>query len=128
LMLTLIDTGIRASEVCGLHLSDIREEYVLIRGKGDKEREIGITPTTAKYLWKYVKVHRRPARPEERQVFVGRRGQPLTPSGVDQALYRIRDPIGLTEVRLSAHTFRHSFARTGLERGGEVHSVRSLLG
>src|SRR5262249_40388305 len=128
LMLTLIDTGIRVSEVCGLQLSDIREDYVLVRGKGNKEREIGITPTTAKYLWKYVKVHRHPRQPEERRVFIGRRGTPLTPSGVDQALYRIRDAIGLTDVRLSAHTFRHSFARTWLERGGEVYSLSRLLG
>jgi len=128
LMLTLIDTGIRVSELCGLTLTDLQKDYVVVRGKGRKEREIGMTPTTAKYLWKYLKVHRRPARPDEQRVFLGRRGTPLTPSGVDQALYRIRDAIGIGGVRMSAHTFRHSFSRIWLERGGEVYSLSRLLG
>jgi integrase/recombinase XerD len=59
---------------------------------------------------------------------LGRRGTSLTPSGLDQALYRIRGEIGLRDVRLSAHTFRHSFARVWLERGGEVYSLSRLLG
>src|SRR5258708_3750513 len=117
-MLTLIDTGMRASELCNLRLDDIRSDHVVVMGKGRKEREIGITPTTAKYLWKYVKVHRHPAQPDESRVFVGRKGTPLTPSGIDQLLYRIRDEIGCTDVRFSAHTFRHSFARMWLEHGG----------
>jgi site-specific recombinase XerD len=128
LMLTLIDTGMRNSEICGLELDGIRVDHVLVRGKGDKEREIGITPTTAKYLWKYLKVHRRSAQPDETHVFLGRRGTPMTPSGIDQALYRIRDAIGLYEVRLSAHTFRHSFSRMWLEHGGELYSLSRLLG
>jgi integrase/recombinase XerD len=128
LMLTLIDTGMRNSEICGLEVDGVHPDYVLVRGKGDKEREIGITPTTAKYLWKYLKVHRRPARPSETHVFLGRRGTPMTPSGIDQALYRIRDEIGLYDVRLSAHTFRHSFSRMWLEHGGELYSLSRLLG
>lgn len=128
LMLTLIDTGMRNSEICDLEVDGVRTDHVLVRGKGDKEREIGITPTTAKYLWKYLKVHRYPARPEETHVFLGRRGMAMTPSGIDQALYRIRDEIGLYDVRLSAHTFRHSFARIWLEHGGELYSLSRLLG
>ncbi len=128
LLLTLIDTGIRVSELCGLKVGDVRQDHVVVMGKGKHEREIGITPTTAKYLWKYVKVHRRPAWPDEQRLFLGRRGTPLTPSGVDQALYRIRDEIGITGVRMSAHTFRHSFARIWLENGGELYSLSRLLG
>jgi hypothetical protein len=52
-----VDTSLRNSEICDLHVDGIRSDYVLVRGKGDKEREIGITPTTAKYLWKYLKVY-----------------------------------------------------------------------
>ena len=52
----------------------------------------------------------------------------MTPSGIDQALYRIRDAIGLYDVRLAAHTFRHSFARIWLEHGGELYSLSRLLG
>ena len=52
----------------------------------------------------------------------------MTPSGVDQMLYRIRDQADIKGVRVSAHTFRHSFARMWLEHGGEVYSLSRLLG
>jgi site-specific recombinase XerD len=127
LMLALIDTGMRASEICGLRVEDVQGDHIIIMGKGRKQREIGIMPTTAKFLWKYIKVHRQPSQPTD-WLFLGRRGTPLTPSGLDQALYRIRDTIGLHDVRLSAHTFRHSFARVWLERGGEIYSLSRLMG
>ena len=43
-------------------------------------------------------------------------------------LYRIRDQADIEGVRVSAHTFRHSFARMWLEHGGEVYSLSRLLG
>lgn len=128
LMLVLLDTGMRASELCGLTLEDIHQDHLIVMGKGRKEREIGISPATAKFLWKYTKLHRKTAYPSERHVFLSRRGEPLTPSGVDQMLYRIRDQADIEGVRVSAHTFRHSFARMWLEHGGEVYSLSRLLG
>jgi site-specific recombinase XerD len=128
LMLVLLDTGMRASELCGLTLDDIHQDHLIVMGKGRKEREIGISPATAKFLWKYTKLHRKTTYPSERHVFLSRRGEPLTPSGVDQMLYRIRDQADIEGVRVSAHTFRHSFARMWLEHGGEVYSLSRLLG
>jgi site-specific recombinase XerD len=128
LMLVLLDTGMRASELCGLTLDDLHQDHLLVMGKGRKEREIGTSPATAKFLWKYTKLHRKTTYPSERHVFLSRRGEPLTPSGVDQMLYRIRDQADIEGVRVSAHTFRHSFARMWLEHGGEVYSLSRLLG
>ncbi|HET8907706.1 MAG TPA: tyrosine-type recombinase/integrase [Ktedonobacterales bacterium] len=128
LMLVLLDTGMRASELCGLTLDDIHQDHLIVMGKGRKEREIGLNPATAKFLWKYTKLHRKTTYPNERHVFLSRRGEPLTPSGVDQMLYRIRDQADIEGVRVSAHTFRHSFARMWLEHGGEIYSLSRLLG
>jgi site-specific recombinase XerD len=58
LMLVLLDTGLRASEVCSLTLDDMHEGYLKVHGKGNKEREAGISPVTSKYLWKYVNQYR----------------------------------------------------------------------
>jgi site-specific recombinase XerD len=55
LMLVLLDTGMRASELCGLTLDDIYQDHLIIMGKGRKEREIGISPATAKFLMKLTK-------------------------------------------------------------------------
>lgn len=51
----------------------------------------------------------------------------MTPSGLDQMLYRIRDQADIEGARISAHTFRHSFARMWLEHGSEVYSLSRLL-
>jgi site-specific recombinase XerD len=54
LMLVLLDTGVRVSELCGMRLDSVREDHIKVFGKGAKEREVGTMASTTKYLWKYV--------------------------------------------------------------------------
>jgi site-specific recombinase XerD len=63
-----------------------------------------------------------------RSVFTSVTGRPLTPWGVDQVLQRVKEAAGITDVTVTAHKFRHTFARTWLERGGEVYSLSRLMG
>jgi integrase/recombinase XerD len=44
LLLMLLDTGMRISELCGLRVADVHDRYVRVLGKGRKEREIGLHP------------------------------------------------------------------------------------
>jgi site-specific recombinase XerD len=128
IMLLLLDTGIRVSELCGLVVEQVHEDYITVFGKGRKEREVGIGPEVRKLLWKYLAMYRRPAAPEVREVFLNKRGQPLTSSGIEQLLQEIKGQAGIEGVRVSAHTFRHTFARMFLERGGEVYKLSRLMG
>src|SRR5690242_4078676 len=61
-------------------------------------------------------------------LFLGRRGEPLKPSGVATLIDRIEKRCGLEGVRVSAHTFRHTFAKFYLERGGEVFKLSREMG
>lgn len=128
MMLLLLDTGIRVSELCGLKLGDIHEDYILVTGKGSKQREIGISPMLGKYLWKYIRLYRKPADPDDQHLLHSFRGVPLTPDGVDNILGVIRRRAGLTDVRVSPHVFRHTFARMYLARGGDVYKLSRLMG
>jgi site-specific recombinase XerD len=130
MLLTLMDTGIRVSELCGLTVDDVHEGYLTVFGKGAKEREVGLGPTASRALWKYLHVHRpRPVSSEqERHVFLGYRGVPMLRNGVNQALERIGRRAGLHGVRMSPHTFRHTFARGWLENGGEIFKLSRVLG
>lgn len=127
-MLVLLDTGIRVSELCGLTLDDLHEGFLKVFGKGRKEREVGVSPTTAKFLWKYINLYRAQEDDTVRTLFTGLTGRPMTPSGVDQILRKVQAAAGITDVRITAHKFRHTFARTWLERGGEVYSLSRLMG
>ena len=128
IILVLLETGVRISELCNLRVQDVHTDYIRVMGKGRKEREIGISAAVSKYLWKYINIYRKPHDEKELRVFMNRYHVPITPTGVDQILDDIRDRTGITGVRVSAHTFRHTFACTYLEQGGEIYKLSRLLG
>src|SRR5690348_6451317 len=127
-MLVLLDTGIRVAELCSLRLESVREGYLTIFGKGRKEREVGICPTTAKFVWKYVHQYRLAADDSVIALFTNFAGRPLQQSGVSKLIHRAGELAGIDDIPVTPHKFRHTFARTWLERGGEVYSLSRLMG
>jgi integrase/recombinase XerD len=127
ILLFLLDTGVRISEVCGLHITDVHDRYVKVFGKGRKEREIGMHPEMSKLLWKYIHKYRRPLDPSETALFIGR-GRPLQTDGVHELIKRIQEKSGLSGMKFSAHVFRHTFAKMYLERGGDLFKLSRELG
>ncbi|OGR99865.1 MAG: hypothetical protein A2V88_13870 [Elusimicrobia bacterium RBG_16_66_12] len=85
----LYNTGARASELCGLRLSDLRlcePAHVVLHGKGGKSRTVPLWSVTTDLLRAYLKAARRtPKAGHEDFVFIGRRGNALTRQG----LYKI---------------------------------------
>jgi site-specific recombinase XerD len=128
LLLVLLDTGIRLSELCYLTLDHVNDTYLVVIGKGDKEREVGFGPTTAKALWKYIHKFRKPKHEEEGRMFLTHDGLPMTPRGIYEVFLQMRAKAGIEGVRLSPHTFRHTMARMWLENGGEVFKLSRVLG
>lgn len=126
-LLFLLDTGVRAAEACSLPLVDLHVEagWAKVLGKGRREREVSFGQATRVQLVRYLRRYRRGDVP---QVFTGKRGEALTPSGLDQLIYRLGDWAGIEGVRCSAHTFRHTFAVNFLTRGGDLYALSRLLG
>jgi site-specific recombinase XerD len=132
IILLLCDTGIRLGELCNLRLEDFHlgvgdESYISVFGKGRKERHVGVSALVAKCLWKYISVHRQ-ADGEETRLFVGRSGKPLAPSAVQDMLKQIKRRIGLEGVRVSPHTFRHTFSVLYMKSGGKLERLSRELG
>jgi site-specific recombinase XerD len=127
----LLDTGVRASELCGLTLGNIfiakDEAYIKVLGKGKKEREIGLGDKARAELHRYIRQYRKGARPDE-PVFLSRFNEPLTTNGLDQLLCRLRDWARLGDTRAGAHKFRHTFAVNYLLNGGDVYKLSRLMG
>jgi len=118
ILLLLLDTGMRVNELASLRVEDVNLQscYVKVFGKGWKEREIGIYPEMAKLLWKHIQKYRKPANPEEKTLFIGLKG-PLSKHGIQSIIKRIQIHLGLTDIKFSAHVFRHTFVEMYLERG-----------
>ena len=131
IILILLDTGIRCSELTSLKLADVNIENRLlkVRGKGGKERLVPIGAKVQKALWKYlVHYNPEPATPRYNQVFLTRDGHPLTKDRLEAIVERYGKKAGITGVRVSPHTFRHTMAVTFLRNGGDIFSLQCILG
>ena len=129
--LMLLDTGVRAEELCGLRICDldIQGSAALVEGKGGKSRQVPFSPITRRALALYVQ-GRDPER--EMPVFLSERGAnaagPLTRIGLRLMIVRLGEAAHLTEARCTTHTFRHTFAISFLRAGGNVFTLQQMLG
>src|SRR5205085_4748915 len=89
----LLDTGIRAGELCtltldNLYLDNPHDAYIRVHGKGDKWREVGLGVETLKMLRKYL-AHQRKNAGEQAYVFPGHGEGQLTINALDHVFYRL---------------------------------------
>lgn len=131
IILTLLDTGIRCSELTGLKVTNVNLDGRLLKvwGKGSKERWVPIGGKVQKALWKYLTHHRpEPATPRYDNVFLTRDGRPLTKDRLEAIVEHYGKKAAISGVRVSPHTFRHTMAVTFLRNGGDVFSLQRILG
>lgn len=121
--------GLRASEVIGIGIEDLKLEQgcVLVRGKGDKERMVPIGRASAEALTDYLKlartvlvgVHHSPL------LFIARGGRPISRQRVWQLVERASRAAGR---HASPHMLRHSCATHMVENGADLRTVQTILG
>jgi site-specific recombinase XerD len=130
ILAVLLDTGIRASELCGLTLDcvwlDQDDAFLKVMGKGRKERELALGRTARLALRRYITRHRKPASKAETHVFLGRRGALLTVSGLEQIVTQLGERASVPHVH--PHRFRATFSVQYLLNGGDVYKLARLLG
>jgi integrase/recombinase XerD len=127
LLLSLIDTGARLSEMAGLKASDIDYEQNLLRvmGKGSKERYVPFGRRVAKAFMKYQLRHR-PEPVGTDNFWLRRGGQPLPASRIEKLVTMYGRKAGLT--RCYPHKLRHTSSVMFLRNGGDVFSLQRKLG
>lgn len=127
ILLTLLDSGVRAAELCALTLGDYdakRGRLLVQRGKGDKARFAVIGQRAQKAVWRYL-AQRPDAKPRD-PLFATRNGAPMQRTTLGQMVARMGDRAGVANVH--PHRFRHTFAINFLRNGGDVLTLRELLG
>ena len=127
ILLLLLDTGVRASELCALRLEnvDVIGKRAVVLGKGNKRRSVYFSRLTARAINQALRG--RNAAPSD-PVFRSERGEALTRSGLQQLLRRLARTAGVEAIRCSPHTFRHTCAIWFLRNGGQVFSLKEMLG
>jgi integrase/recombinase XerD len=130
IILVLFDTGVRASELCDMKISDVNltANNIKVLGKGQKERLVYFGKRTAKALWKYLTPRMKDANDDDRVFVVGPDDdpRPMTRDVLRKLVMRIGERAGVANVY--PHRFRHSFAITYLRNGGDLFTLQDLLG
>lgn len=126
--LFLLDSGLRAAELCSLDIDDIdiKSGAVLVeRGKMQKQRIVYVGATVRKQYRRYLAERGNPSRLDP--AFVSNRGgDRLTVNALVQLMRRLRLTTGIRQC--SAHTFRRTFATTCLQNGMNIYILAKLMG
>ena len=126
-LMTAYATGMRITEACTLHVSDIdsRRGVIHIRnGKGMRDRYVMLSPRLLACLREYFRV----TRPKGPELFPGREpGTSVSVDAVRSAMSRAVQAAGIKK-RVVPHLLRHSFATHLLEAGEDLRTIQVLLG
>ncbi len=128
---TLYSTGLRVSELCRLRLDALHLDagYILIRGKGGKERIVPTGPVAARWIVAWVRGYRLDLDPSLHVpwVYASPRGGHLTRHAF---WYRVKLYARAADIKMavSPHKLRHSFATHLLDHGADLRAVQLMLG
>jgi integrase/recombinase XerD len=129
---TMFSCGLRVSETVNLGITQIfeEEEYLKIKGKGNKERLVPIGKTALYWINLYRKEQRNLLEPKpgcNDIHFLNRRGGKLSRVMVFYILKELAQKAGIKK-NISPHTLRHSFATALVEAGADLRAVQQMLG
>ena len=125
----LYGTGIRRAELAGLDLASVKEKFIHVIGKGNKERIVPLTEKAREALKAYKKV--RPAlvnvRKPEQALFLSQLGGRLTTRQIARRVEKLLRNVSGAK-RLSPHILRHSYATHLMDHGADLREIQELLG
>jgi|SaaInlStandDraft_6_1057023.scaffolds.fasta_scaffold34829_2 integrase/recombinase XerC len=122
----LYSTGIRISECLSLTKKQLNSEYLIILGKGNKERYVPLMLDLAEHIYTYLKLL--PFNlAEDEEIFRGVRGAALSPRIIQRKLQKLRLEYNLPDYA-TPHALRHSFATHLLDNGANLRSIQEILG
>ncbi len=130
----LFASGLRVSELCSIQLSDIqiRQRFIRVVGKGNKERIVPFSKSSKEALENYINglridLTKKKNSKHDNYLFLNEFGNPLTTRGVQYILNSIEKKLKLG-MSLHPHKFRHTFATTMLDRGADLRTIQEILG
>ena len=129
---TLYSCGLRVSELINLKCSKLflEDGFLIVIGKGNKERAVPLNKILIKYLKNYIcliRSHQDIATGHEDYVFLNNRGKQLTRMMIFTIVKKYTEKSGIKK-NISPHTFRHSFATHLLKGGADLRAIQTMLG
>ncbi len=130
IVLTLLDTGMRASELCDIKIKKVyfEERQILVLGKGGKERRLRVSQDTIGIIRHYLNSRgcSKLSTCREQYLFLGSSNKKITRHTLRLLCNRLEVRANVAHVY--AHKFRHTFAIEFLRNGGNIFTLQKLLG
>lgn len=127
IMSVLLDTGVRVRELCDIKIDDVRlaDRQILIAGKNGEQRLVPIQSQSARILKRYIA-----ARGDSYVdwLFITVDDEQMNRDSVRRRIEKYGRQAGITNVRCSPHTFRHTFAKMSVQNGADLFTLQKILG
>lgn len=119
IILLLYGFGLRISELSNLKIEDIKNDWIRVKGKGDKTRNIPILPLVKGKIESYLKKN------IKKVYLFEKNGKKLSENSLR---YKVNKIFGKIGIKVTPHQLRHSYASDLLNNGGRISDVSKLLG
>ncbi len=126
-VILLWGAGLRISEALSLKTNDIKNDYIVILGKGKKERLIPLIPQVKKVLSEWVLERSKIKVSYCNNIFINFNGKKITPRYFQKFFYNLRNELDL-DINVTPHSLRHSFATHLLKNGVDLRTLQLMLG
>lgn len=129
-ILTLfLNCGMRLSELVGISLGDIHNDYIKVTGKGNKERNIYLNNACITALENYMKVRPTDGIKDRNALFISKQKKRISPKTVQWIVYKFIAQAGLDGKGYSVHKLRHTAATLMYQLGGvDIRVLQEILG
>ncbi len=130
ILMLFLNCGLRVSELCGLNVSDIKENQMRVLGKGNKERMLYLNEACVDAINAYLP-HR--IKPNENSdsvgaLFVSQKKNRIRKTTVEHLVKKYITQAGLDASKFSAHKLRHTAATLMYKNGVDIRTLQDVLG
>lgn len=123
-----LNCGLRISEMVGLNLNDIRQDHLLIHGKGNKERIVYLNTASKDALNTWLDERRNIQSTDNNAVFLSSRRKRMSVDAIQVMVRNTLLKAGLDASRISPHKLRHTAATLMLQNGVDIRTLQEVLG
>ena len=119
IVIMIYTLGLRISELANIRLEDISTEWIRIRGKGNKQRDVPLLKTTSEAIQNFLE------QKKPKTYLFEKNGEKLSQNSLRYMINKTFSKVGL---KVTPHQLRHSFATSLLNNGAPISDVSELLG
>lgn len=128
ILMLFLNCGLRISELVGLNLGDIHDDYIRVLGKGNKERILFLNDACKSAIQDYLPVRSAQHPLDPKALFISSQRQRISKSAVHLLVKKHLGEAGLDSSQYSSHKLRHTAATLMLQNGVDVRTLQEILG